>query len=310
MAEEVIYANGDVVLIATKDDRTIRFRVNSGVLSCASTVFRAMLAGPFSEVQQLTSNGSVEVTVPDDPTILGLLLRCMHFKADILPEDMDSKAILQLAIVGDKYDCQRPLALLASDWAQSVLEKSTRLNAICPNGRSEMLTSAYLMRNKALFKVASAKLVELDEISQTTAGEHCAFLPDYVIFHLERSRNRLLNTYRRYFFEAVNFKCRQGGSHRDIDWLRRYLREHFTWMEAWTVARMKQCRNTFLCDERTTASCFVKCKECDHFQLPQEFVDHKALEEVEQDHGLCLDCCVAQTGDASRCKGDCVRWKT
>lgn len=102
---------GDILLILDCGTELRELQVSSSTLSLASRVFKAMFRGYFKEAQDLGKKpeptGLLRIDLSED-NFEGMLFLCglFHFNHGVyFGKPYDSEAILNLAIVCDKYDC-------------------------------------------------------------------------------------------------------------------------------------------------------------------------------------------------------------
>lgn len=108
---------GDIVLVAQDDFLpTSKSQVSSCILAMSSKVFTAMFSNNFSEGQRMRSRKPgelLEIHTTDSPLAMKHLLRLLHH-ADPLDDGekiLSSPAMLDLAMIIDKYDCIEALRL-------------------------------------------------------------------------------------------------------------------------------------------------------------------------------------------------------
>lgn len=112
---EEIYPDGDVFFVI--GDEKNRLRVSSVILRNSSSVFHAMLGSRYGEGQKLLSQGSVEVTLPeDDLDALITVLHILHGRNDHILEEVPGAKLCDIATLCDKYDLFVPLKFAIQQW--------------------------------------------------------------------------------------------------------------------------------------------------------------------------------------------------
>lgn len=106
--------NGDVVLFFTGDSP--RLLVSSKVLCLASPVFTAMFSRHFREGHSLSSTGSTEISLPDDPPLaMETIAKILHFRHDLVSmSGLDD--LFDVALMADKYDLANSLGPWRQVW--------------------------------------------------------------------------------------------------------------------------------------------------------------------------------------------------
>ncbi|KAF2093976.1 btb/poz-like protein [Rhizodiscina lignyota] len=98
-----ISLDGDVILVV--GPQHVRLRVHSQCLRCASKVFGAMFGPQWMEGEGISYKSPSEVLLlEDDAEALRTICRVIHHRNDDVPQFLTPKAVLQVAIVADKYD--------------------------------------------------------------------------------------------------------------------------------------------------------------------------------------------------------------
>jgi hypothetical protein len=98
---------GDIVLLVGPKER--RLRVSSHCLRVASKVFNVMLGPRWMRADD--QKDSPEVRLPEDDS-KGMRLFCavIHYRHDLIPEELPSRLVLKFAILVDKYDTATALS--------------------------------------------------------------------------------------------------------------------------------------------------------------------------------------------------------
>ena len=113
MPLEIMIGGGDVIL---KTEHGDAYLVGSQVLCAVSPVFRAMFGrnSGFSEAinvrrANILGYPPAVINVDDDPFALGLILKVLHHRNDLLPDEITFKQLTSTAEVSNKYEVIRPL---------------------------------------------------------------------------------------------------------------------------------------------------------------------------------------------------------
>lgn len=87
----------------------------------ASPVFRAMLDGNFKEGRDLTSNGKVQVPLPDDdPAALAIILNIVHGHNRRVPRRVSLELLTNITILVDKYQMVEAVEFFAETWMEGL----------------------------------------------------------------------------------------------------------------------------------------------------------------------------------------------
>lgn len=112
---------GDIVLAANDDFLlpTAKFQVSSCILAMSSKVFTTLFSKTFLEGQSMCSRKPgelLEIHTTDAPSAMKHFLRLLHHADPLEPDEkiLSTNAMLDLAIIIDKYDCTEALRLPAS----------------------------------------------------------------------------------------------------------------------------------------------------------------------------------------------------
>lgn len=184
MADEVIYAGGDVVLVTGPDESPQRFRVSSVILSCASSVFRTMFGSAFAEGQELASSGTITKRLEDDDTkAMRIVFNCLHYQFKAIPKIGDTNTILKVAIIADKYDCSRVLSSVLTDWCGRFKNSHFWDGAEIHIPKwVDILAATYLNGLHELFGTATERLIfSYAGNFHHLVKDHRAWIPDYVL---------------------------------------------------------------------------------------------------------------------------------
>jgi hypothetical protein len=161
MAADIAPA-GDLILVIGPDAECLRIRVNSVTLKAASPVFSAMLSPHWKEGKDLLeARGPVVLLLPDDDSeALHLIFSVLYHRYEFVPDPMDSKMLLRIAIMSDKYDFTKALKFPCERWLRNRPEKSPTAIEEFDIGDVMRLTAAsYQFRNAAAFKELTRVLI-------------------------------------------------------------------------------------------------------------------------------------------------------
>lgn len=139
---------GDAILEAGNN---ISIRVNSNVLRLASSVFQALFSDRFVEGQNLSGTNPPALSFPeDDGQSLATLCSILHWN-EVSIDGKDATAVMNLAILADKYNCIAPLKHMIldriADFQPSYNDTLEELFKI--------VVCAYYMRDATLFDRSS-----------------------------------------------------------------------------------------------------------------------------------------------------------
>ena len=143
----------------------------STILSRASPVFRSMLGPHFREGHELAASGSVELALDDACAAhMAIICRVLHMRIDGVPLRFESKAILEIAALADKYDCCKALAAMAYTWISEGLHAAGE--AVSCQTRCDFFAASYLFKHKILFSRLAHDLVLYTKPSDEASHEH------------------------------------------------------------------------------------------------------------------------------------------
>lgn len=150
-----ISPDGDVILLVGPE--SIRLRVSSHSLRAASPVFNVMFGPHWKEGQSLCASQPTEVRLEDDDADVMQLICCViHHKNEDIPDAIEPRTALKLAIVVDKYDCATAM--------KYYLKQVLRPSGLAMETLSEqayMVAAAFILQDDTLFRdLTRALLVE------------------------------------------------------------------------------------------------------------------------------------------------------
>jgi hypothetical protein len=160
---EIIANEGDLLLYLKSSSGNRQWLVASQVLWVTSPVFCAMF-GPSSvwrearKVRQATISGNPPAVInleDDDPSMLAIVLAILHHRADLVPDEVSFRQMVQFAAVCDKYGIQRLGAI------QSTADKlSQRFRQYMDqDGYEDWLLIAYVFGYEDAFTKVSQELI-------------------------------------------------------------------------------------------------------------------------------------------------------
>jgi len=178
-ATTIIAKNGDVILQVPKDTETsVHLLVSSNVLRLASHVFETMFDGRFAEGQDLSSASPKTIQLTDDnPECMTMLCRIIHLKNSAIPSKLELDALIDFAILCDKYDCTDSVRPWSKIWVSHLLSNTE--NKLC----EKLFSISYLLDLPDEFRDAGERLIchrrSLDKEQFTIHGHD--FVPRFLI---------------------------------------------------------------------------------------------------------------------------------
>jgi hypothetical protein len=116
-------ADGDVSSLGGESWETesstvdCHFLISSKHMILASSVFKAMLQGDFSEGLKLRATGELELPLPDDdPDAFVILLNIIHGHNRKVPRLVDLSLLIRIAILVDKYQMLERVEIFSDMW--------------------------------------------------------------------------------------------------------------------------------------------------------------------------------------------------
>lgn len=124
---------GDVQLqLSSGEDEnreTLVLIVTSKTLTLASPVFNKMLNSSFKEGIAKTTEGKVAIPLPeDDSEAMTIICRALHNMNHLVPEQLSSTLLEEIAVLCNKYDCARALMAHGNVWIRNGLDSSPNSN--------------------------------------------------------------------------------------------------------------------------------------------------------------------------------------
>jgi len=117
---------GDIVLrcVSQCTGASAKFLVSTHILRLASPVFSCMFNATFHEGQRLLIEDCPLLELgDDDPELMGLMLRILHYQGSSADYVMEPERLARLSLHCDKYDCTRALGPWVSTWLRNVATK-------------------------------------------------------------------------------------------------------------------------------------------------------------------------------------------
>jgi hypothetical protein len=178
-ATTIIAKNGDVVLQVFKDTETsIHLLVSSNVLSLASHVFETMFDGRFAEGQDLSSASPKTIQLTDDnPECMTMLCKLIHLQNSDIPSKLELDALINFAILCDKYDCTDSVRPWSKIWVSHLLSNTE--NKLC----EKLFSVSYMLDLPHEFMDAGERLIRHRrsiDVEQFTIHGH-DFVPRFLI---------------------------------------------------------------------------------------------------------------------------------
>ena len=178
-ATTIIAKNGDVILQVIEDAETsVHLRVSSQVLSLASHVFETMFNGRFAEGQDLSSASPKTIQLTDDdPKCMTMLCKLIHLQNSEIPTKLELDALIDFALLCDKYDCADSVRPWSKIWVSHLLSETE--NKLC----EKLFSVSYMLDLPHEFMDAGERLIRhrrsLD-LDQFTIHGH-DFVPRFLI---------------------------------------------------------------------------------------------------------------------------------
>lgn len=165
----VILESGDLGLLITYSNQSLTLLGSSQALSLASPVWNLILNPPFPKLVNKggghddIQNKQIDFSEDDGEALL-LLLRIAHFQFSKVPSTLEFEAILDVAILCDKYDCVGLVRPWLSLW---LVNEETQYNE---PGYEGWLFIAWVFGREIFFQLLATKL--LREMKTNDEGEN------------------------------------------------------------------------------------------------------------------------------------------
>ncbi|KAB5575383.1 hypothetical protein GE09DRAFT_1281274 [Coniochaeta sp. 2T2.1] len=105
---------GDAVIVLDNQQTGFqeKYLVSSKILSLASPVFTKMFSQKFSEGAKVRNGEVPSIDLEeDDAEMMGIILNILHYRLEDIPRDIETLPLAILAMLSDKYDCERALGI-------------------------------------------------------------------------------------------------------------------------------------------------------------------------------------------------------
>ncbi|TVY46829.1 hypothetical protein LOCC1_G003391 [Lachnellula occidentalis] len=127
----------------------IHFLVSSKHMKMASSVFKAMLSGPFNEGETLAATGKVEISLPeDDPVAFTILMNIIHHRSRAVPRKITLKSLVAVAILTDKYEFHQDVETYGEIWLKA-LKLAVEVSDLSVYDVFSWLSVAWVFRRQA-----------------------------------------------------------------------------------------------------------------------------------------------------------------
>lgn len=143
--EEVDF-DGDVYLLVGPEGSQVRPKVSSTLLAIASPYFKTLFGPRFKEGPESAAGKDIELK-HDDPRAFKLLCEILHMRYELTGSALTADELLEFAIVADKYDCTRPVALVLK-----TLFPDTPTGSMSFIDVGKLASAAYLLNHPQLFQ--------------------------------------------------------------------------------------------------------------------------------------------------------------
>lgn len=159
-ATTVIDKRGDVILqVGEGKENAVSLLVSSHVLGLASSVFETMFEGRFAEGQNLSTTSPPTIQFPDDdPKYMTFFCKLVHMKTDDIPGTLEISALVEFAVLCDKYDCANGVRPWSRVWV------SQHLPTPETHGFHQLLVVSYVLDLPHEFREVSLRLVRYRHI--------------------------------------------------------------------------------------------------------------------------------------------------
>ena len=112
-----------------------------------------MLGPHYSEGTNLSRDHPKTISLPeDDPDAMETIFNILHFRNDVVSDQLEPEDVLRLAIATDKYDLIRALQLSIRVWLECDSNQD-------PERLWQLARASYLLRNNRAFEVTTFGLL-------------------------------------------------------------------------------------------------------------------------------------------------------
>ncbi|KAK2782701.1 hypothetical protein FQN53_009625 [Emmonsiellopsis sp. PD_33] len=118
--------NGDAADAQADDPPEVRMLVSSCHLILASTYFKSMLHGNFSEGIKFHSSSANSpsyhqiITTEWDPSAMLILMNIVHGRTRNVPRSVDLQMLTKIAVLVDYYDCAEVVEVFSDMWVEKL----------------------------------------------------------------------------------------------------------------------------------------------------------------------------------------------
>ncbi|KAF2228129.1 hypothetical protein BDZ85DRAFT_277990 [Elsinoe ampelina] len=297
MEEYIIVEDGDTVLVAQGVDTEVAFCVSS-------TTLKARCSSLYSHSLTRSKHSQSPHRLPDDPELLRTLLHCIHDTRYSFTLQVDTKELLQLILLADKYDCIPTLHTFILDQHDNYMRRNKNSKHDKIESLLDLLNVGYLSGHAEVFSSCTRTLVATQvkgyhELCRSSGPR----IPDFVLLWLEIARTRLREAYQIIILQALHLGCRNVLDECEpIGGLNETLEDHFDWMSSWSFEHMAAKHAAFVTEAEQDAS---RCDDCSLLFMPAHVMSNDELEAAKAWKGLCVLCCHARARDPFECDGKC-----
>ncbi|KAL6704447.1 hypothetical protein ACN47E_008191 [Coniothyrium glycines] len=186
---------GDIILTCRDHDTgsTASYRVSSKILGLASPVFTSMFGPSYLEGRSLLSESCPTIELKEDAaSALSLMLNALHHQTTTENPELSPLELAHLALLCDKYDCNKPLRAWIPLWFEHSTEEGTLAERIALR-----LLAAYFFNDRGQFLRQSKRAIsELapGELANCIKGDILTLLPAHVLDEVDARTGDLLDT--------------------------------------------------------------------------------------------------------------------
>ncbi|KAK5135234.1 hypothetical protein LTR08_005484 [Meristemomyces frigidus] len=179
---------GDITLLVGREDAQVGLLVSKPLLSLVSKYFTTLFSATFKEGGDAATGKPIKLE-DDDPKAVITLCKILHMQYEPSGVSLTSNELLDLAIVADKYDCVKPLALsLRSIFPDTGIYRAPFIDD------ANLVCASYLLDHPSLFRRYTQAIVK----DHTTSFKNLASsgmgqrLPMALWLKLESKRAKIL----------------------------------------------------------------------------------------------------------------------